>query len=124
VAALDLFAIVSIIVFFYTYLAGQTWVVGQDSFWRYIDPLNALVGLTPSQALNTSPSHGVYVVFLYLTQSNSYSCGLSTPNRCRYPSWASHLTHNFKPDAISYRGKYPSILAAFAYEKYAFLLYS
>jgi len=69
VAVLDLFAIVSIIVFFYTYLAGQTWVVGQDSFWRYIDPLNALVGLTPSQAFNTSASHGVYVVFLYLIQS-------------------------------------------------------
>jgi len=69
VAALDLFAIVSIIVFFYTYLAGQTWVVGQDSFWRYIDPLNALAGLTPSQAFNTSTTHGVYVVFLYLIQS-------------------------------------------------------
>ncbi len=36
VAALDLFAIVSIIIFFYAYLAGQTWVVGEDDFWRYI----------------------------------------------------------------------------------------
>lgn len=69
VAALDLFAIVSIIVFFYTYLAGQTWVVGEDTFWRYIQPLNSLVGLAPSQAFNTSASHGVYVMFLYLIQS-------------------------------------------------------
>jgi hypothetical protein len=69
VAALDLFAIIAIIVFFYTYLAGQAWVVGEDTFWRYIQPLNALVGLTPSQAFNTSASHGVYVMFLYLIQS-------------------------------------------------------
>ncbi len=81
VAALDLFAIVSIIVFFYTYLAGQTWVVGQDSFWRYIDPLNALTGLTPSQAFNTSASHGVYVVFLYLIQS---ATGISSVSIVKY----------------------------------------
>jgi hypothetical protein len=81
VAALDLFAIVSIIVFFYPYLAGQTWVVGQDSFWRYIDPLNALVGLTPSQAFNTSASHGVYVVFLYLIQS---ATGISSVSIVKY----------------------------------------
>ncbi len=81
VAALDLFAIVSIIVFFYPYLAGQTWVVGQDSFWRYVDPLNALVGLTPSQALNTSASHGVYVVFLYLIQS---ATGISSVSIVKY----------------------------------------
>ncbi len=81
VAALDLFAIVSIIVFFYPYLAGQTWVVGQDSFWRYIDPLNALVGLTPSQAFNTSTSHGAYVVFLYLIQS---ATGISPTSIVKY----------------------------------------
>jgi hypothetical protein len=81
VAAVDLFVIVSIIVFFYPYLAGQTWVVGQDSFWRYIDPLNALVGLTPSQAFNTSASHGVYVVFLYLIQS---ATGLSSVSIVKY----------------------------------------
>ena len=88
VAALDLFAIVSIIVFFYTYLAGQTWVVGQDTFWRYVDPLNALVGLTPSQTLNTSAGqscqaycHGVYVVFLYLIQS---ATGLSPVSIVKY----------------------------------------
>ena len=67
-AALDLFAIIAIIVFFYTYLAGQTWVVGVDSHLRYIDPLNGLVGLTPSQAFDASATHGVYVVFLYLIQ--------------------------------------------------------
>jgi hypothetical protein len=71
VAALDLFAIISLIVFFYPYLAGQTWVVGQDTFWRYIDPLNGLVGLAPSDAFNTSATHGVYVVLLYLLQSST-----------------------------------------------------
>jgi hypothetical protein len=81
VAALDLFAIISIIVFFYSYLRGQTWIVGQDTFWRYVDPLNALVGLTPSQAFNTSASHGVYVVFLYLIQS---ATGLSSGSIVKY----------------------------------------
>ena len=81
VASLDLFAIIAVIVFFYSYLAGQTWVVGQDSFWRYIDPLNALVGLTSSQAFNTSASHGVYVVFLYLIQS---ATGLSSVSIVKY----------------------------------------
>ncbi|MGA8904649.1 MAG: hypothetical protein WB661_06540, partial [Candidatus Bathyarchaeia archaeon] len=81
VAALDLFAIISIIVFFYPYLAGQTWVVGQDTFWRYIDPLNGLIGLTPSQAFNISASHGVYVVFLYLIQS---ATGISSVSIVKY----------------------------------------
>jgi hypothetical protein len=31
VAALDLYAFVAIIVFFYPYLAGQTWIVGKDT---------------------------------------------------------------------------------------------
>jgi hypothetical protein len=69
VAAIDLIAIIAIIIFFYPYLAGQTWVVGQDAYWRYITPVNALVGLSASQALNTPASHGVYVLFLYLIQS-------------------------------------------------------
>jgi hypothetical protein len=81
VAALDLFAIVSIIVFFYPYLAGQTWVVGQDTFWRYIDPLNALGGLTPSQAFNISTGHGVYLVSLHLIQSVA---GLSSVSIVKY----------------------------------------
>ena len=68
VAGLDLLAIVAIIVFFYPYLAGQTWIVGQDTYWRYIDPVNALAGLTPSQAFNTSASHGVDVLLLFLIQ--------------------------------------------------------
>jgi len=66
VAAIDLFAIVSLILFFYPYLAGQSWIVGEDTYWRYIDPVSGLVGLTPSQAFNTSASHGLYVVFIYL----------------------------------------------------------
>ena len=81
IAAIDLFAIISVIVFFYPYLAGQTWVVGQDAFLRYIDPLKTLVGLTPSQTLNTSASHGVYVAFLYLIQS---ATGLSPVSLVKY----------------------------------------
>jgi hypothetical protein len=81
VAALDLFAIVSIIVFFYTYLAGQAWVVGEDTYWRYIQPLNSLVGLTPTQAFNISASHGVYVLFLYLIQLTT---GVSSVSIVKY----------------------------------------
>jgi len=81
-AALDLFAIVAIIVFFYPYLAGQTWVVGQDSHWIYIDPLNNLARLTPSQTFGTSARHDVvYVVFLYLIQSVT---GLSSVSIVKY----------------------------------------
>src|SRR5208282_4915526 len=81
VAVLDLCAIIAIIVFFYPYLAGQTWIVGQDAYWRYITPVNSLVGLTTSQAFNTSSSHGVYVVFLYLIQS---ATGLSSVSIVKY----------------------------------------
>ena len=81
IAALDLCAIIAIIVFFYPYLAGQTWVVGQDTYWRYIDPVNTLAGLTPSQAFNTSASHGVYVAFLYLIQS---ATGVSVTSIVKY----------------------------------------
>jgi hypothetical protein len=68
VAALDLCAIIAIAVFFYPYLAGQIWVVGQDTYWRYITPLNGLTGLTPLEAFGTSASHGLYVIFLYLIE--------------------------------------------------------
>jgi hypothetical protein len=87
VAALDLFAIVAVIVFFYPYLAGQTWVVGQDSYWNYINPLNGINGLTVSQAFNTalyhgaSPYHGAYVVFLYIIQLAS---GLTSVSIVKY----------------------------------------
>ena len=81
IAALDLCAIIAIIVFFYPYLAGQTWVVGQDTYWRYINPVNSLVGLTPPEAFNTSASHGAYVVFLYLLQS---STGVSVASIVKY----------------------------------------
>ena len=81
VAALDLFAIVSIIVFFYTYLAGQIWAVGEDTFYQYIQPLSSFPGLTPSQAFSTSATHGVYVLFLYLIQS---ATGLSSVSIVKY----------------------------------------
>ena len=65
-ASLDLFAILAIIVFFYPYLAGQTWAVGVDSYLRYLEPLTNLTSLTPSQAIDTSYTHGLYLVLLYL----------------------------------------------------------
>ncbi len=67
-ASLDLFAILAIIIFFYPYLAGQAWIVGVDSYWRYLNPLNALAGLTMYQAFATSYTHGLYVAFLYLIE--------------------------------------------------------
>lgn len=69
IASLDLIGIVAIIIFFYPYLAGQSWVVGVDSHLRYLDPLNSLSGLSLSQAIGTSYTHGVYVAFLYLTET-------------------------------------------------------
>jgi len=69
---LDLFLIVAILLFFYTYLAGQTWIVGVDSYINYLNPLNDLAGLTPSQAFVKSYSlHGLYVFLLYLIQLGS-----------------------------------------------------
>jgi len=70
-ASLDLFAITALFIFFYAYLAGQTWIVGVDSHLRYIDPLNQLVTQPPSQAFQTSVTHGVYVVFLYLIHATT-----------------------------------------------------
>jgi len=67
-ASLDLFAILAIIIFFYPYLAGQGWIVGVDSYWRYLNPLNALAGLTLYQAFVSSYTHGLYVGFLYLIE--------------------------------------------------------
>jgi len=68
-ASIDLFVILAILIFFYPYLAGQTWIVGVDSYIRYLSPLNDLTGLTPSQAFIKSYSiHGLYVFLLYLVQ--------------------------------------------------------
>jgi len=68
IAAIDLFAILSILVYVYPYLAGQTWIVGVDSYIRYVDPTNILVGQPPSKAILTSSRHGLYLVILYLIQ--------------------------------------------------------
>jgi hypothetical protein len=67
-AALDLFAIIVVLVFFYPYLAGQTWIVGVDSYLRYLNPLKSLAGLAPSKAIVTSYMHGPYVLLLYLVE--------------------------------------------------------
>lgn len=64
-ASLDLFAILAILIFFYPYVAGQTWIVGVDSYLRYLKPLNDLAGLSPSQAVVTSYTHGLYLFLLY-----------------------------------------------------------
>jgi hypothetical protein len=68
IATLDLFAIVAILVFFYPYFAGQSWIVGVDSYWRYLNPLNYFAGLHLSQVFDTSVTHGFYVGFLYLIE--------------------------------------------------------
>jgi len=82
IASLDLIAIIATIVFFYPYLAGQSWVVGVDSHLRYLDPLNSLAGLSLSQAINTSYEHGVYVAFLYLIEA---ATGLTAFSLVKYP---------------------------------------
>jgi hypothetical protein len=68
IAAIDLFAILSILIYVYPYLAGQTWIVGVDSYITYVDPTNSLLGQPPSKAILTSSSHGLYLVILYLIQ--------------------------------------------------------
>jgi hypothetical protein len=68
-ASFDLFVIVSILVFFYPYMAGQTWIVGVDSIIGYLGPLNELAGVTLSQAFFTSSRHGLYLFLLYLIQT-------------------------------------------------------
>jgi hypothetical protein len=66
VASLDLFAILTVLIFFYLYLAGQTWIVGVDSYLRYSGPLSQLIQLAPSQAIRASYQHGLYLLLLYL----------------------------------------------------------
>lgn len=66
--SLDLFGILAILLFFYPYMAGQTWIVGVDSLWRYLNPLNHLASLGPSEAIAGS-YHGLYLALLYLIQS-------------------------------------------------------
>ena len=76
-ASIDLFAILAVLVFFYPYLAGQTWIVGVDSYWRYLTPLNALAGLTPYQALATSSTHGLYLALLYVIETTTGASAFS-----------------------------------------------
>jgi len=71
IAAIDLFAILSILIYVYPYLAGQSWIVGVDSYIRYVDPANSLVGQPPTKAILTSSRHGLYLVILYLIQSGT-----------------------------------------------------
>jgi hypothetical protein len=76
-AAFDLFAIIVVLVFFYPYLAGQTWIVGVDSYLRYLNPLISLAGLAPSNAIVTSYTHGPYVLLLYLIELASGASSFS-----------------------------------------------
>ena len=68
--SLDVLAILSIVVFYFLYAASQLWVVGVDSQWRYIIPLNALSGLGFFHALLVSFSlgHGIYVGILFIIE--------------------------------------------------------
>jgi hypothetical protein len=68
VVSLDLFALLAILVFFYPYVAGQTWIVGVDSVIRYLTPLNDLTGSSFSQAFVASYMHGLYVFLLYVVE--------------------------------------------------------
>ena len=110
-AALDLLAIIAIIIFFYPYLAGQKWIVGQDTYWRYITPLNGLAGLTPLQAFSTSASHGLYVIFLYLIQ---LATGLSAPLLVKYAPLALALGTASAALFASLRGGWSFQLAMFS----------
>jgi hypothetical protein len=68
--SLDVFAILSILVFYFLYAAGQLWVVGVDSQYRYVIPLNALSGLGLFEAIQASLAryHGVYLGFLLIIE--------------------------------------------------------
>lgn len=81
VASLDLFAIVALLVFFYPYVAGQGWIVGVDSYLRYLKPLDDMAGLSPSPALVMSYRHGLYVFLLYLVKGAS---GLSSASIVKF----------------------------------------
>ena len=72
-ASLGLLAILSILVFSFLYVAGRTWIVGVDSIWRYLKPLNSLSGQTVLQAVLASLriGHGVYLVVLYAVKSGT-----------------------------------------------------
>ncbi|HKM76089.1 MAG TPA: hypothetical protein VJZ32_06700 [Candidatus Bathyarchaeia archaeon] len=70
-ASLDLFAVLAILLFFYPYFAGQTWIVGVDSVIKYLTPLKDLSGMPPIQAFSSSYTHGLYLLFLYLAESAS-----------------------------------------------------
>ena len=67
---LDVFAILSLLVFYFLYAAGQLWVVGVDSQYRYVMPLTALNGLGFFHALKASLSlgHGIYLGLLLVVE--------------------------------------------------------
>jgi hypothetical protein len=67
---LDVLAILSVLVFYFLYAAGQLWVVGVDSQYRYVIPLNTLNGLGFFHALGISLSlgHGIYLGLLLIVE--------------------------------------------------------
>ena len=79
-ASLDLFGILAILLFFYPYMAGQTWIVGVDSLLRYLNPLTLLAGLGPAEAIAGS-FHGLYLALLYLIES---ATGLSASSTVKF----------------------------------------
>lgn len=69
-ASFCFFATLAVLLFLFLYGAGQTWIVGVDSIWRYLTPLKSLSGKSASQAIwdSLKLGHGVYVAVLYLIQ--------------------------------------------------------
>jgi hypothetical protein len=68
--SLDAFAILSILVFYFLYAAGQLWVVGVDSQYRYVIPLHTLKEFSLFHALAASLSlgHGIYLGLLLIME--------------------------------------------------------
>jgi len=80
-ACVDLLAIIGVVVFFYPYMAGQTWLVGSDVYPNYYYPLSEVSSLPPVEALTSLVNfsslksawqyhayHPAYVAILYFVK--------------------------------------------------------
>jgi hypothetical protein len=66
-AAIDLILILAVMIFYFPYSAGQSWIVGVDSIMNYLDPIVGMSGMSIGAALWTLAGtfHGVYVGILF-----------------------------------------------------------
>ena len=73
IVSLAVLAALSILEFYFLYAGGETWIVGVDSIWRYLTPLNNLSGKPVFQGVLESLRlyDGVYVGLLYLVESGT-----------------------------------------------------